>query len=82
MEKAKIERINYLARESEVRELTDANPVVSLHMGIPKDYANIVDDGIKQASFNGKDWAVTREEISGAVQSSIDELNEKIKAMS
>ena len=65
-----------------VRELTDANPVVSLHMGIPKDYANIVDDGIKQASFNGKDWAVTREEISGAVQSSIDELNEKIKAMS
>ena len=65
-----------------VRELTDANPVVSLHMGIPKDYANIVDDGLKQASFNGKDWAVTREEISGAVQSSIDELNEKIKAMS
>ena len=65
-----------------VRELTDANPVVSLHMGIPKDYANIVDDSIKQASFNGKDWAVTREEISDAVQSSIDELNEKIKAMS
>ena len=63
-----------------VRELTDENPVVSFHMGLPKDVADIVDDRIKQASFNGTDWATTREEINGLTQVTVDELNEKIKA--
>ena len=62
-----------------VRELTDANPVVSLHMGLPSDVAAIVDDSIKQASFNGKDWNVTREEISGLTQTTVDELNHQIQ---
>lgn len=63
-----------------VRELTDENPVVSFHSGLPKDVADIVDDRIKQASFNGTDWATTREEINGLTQVTVDELNEKIKA--
>lgn len=62
-----------------VRELTDANPVVSLHMGLPSEVAAIVDDSIKQASFNGTDWAVTRETISGLTQTTVDELNHQIE---
>ncbi len=64
-----------------VRELTDANPVVSLHMGIPKDYANIVDDGLKQASFSGAEWSTTRGAMSDAVQEAVDELNEQIGSL-
>lgn len=62
-----------------VREMTDANPVVSLHMGLPTDVAAIVDDGIKQASFNGTDWAVTRESMSELTQQTVDELNANIE---
>ena len=62
-----------------VRELTDANPVVSLHMGLPSEVASIVDDQIKQASFSGKDWNVTREEISALVQTTVDDLNHVIE---
>lgn len=62
-----------------VREMTDANPVVSLHMGLPTDVANIVDDGLKQASFNGAEWSVTRDNMIGLVQQTVDELNEKIE---
>ena len=62
-----------------VRELTDANPVVSLHMGLPSEVASIVDDSIKQASFSGKDWNVTREEISALTQTTVDDLNHVIQ---
>ena len=62
-----------------VRELTDANPVVSLHMGLPTEVAAIVDDSIKQASFNGTDWNTTRETISGLTQTTVDELNHQIE---
>lgn len=62
-----------------VRELTDANPVVSLHMGLPSEVAAIVDDSIKQASFSGKDWNVTREEINGLTQTTVDEMNHTIQ---
>lgn len=62
-----------------VRELTDAHPVVSLHMGLPSEVASIVDDQIKQASFSGKDWNVTREEISALVQTTVDDLNHVIE---
>ena len=62
-----------------VRELTDANPVVSLHMGLPTEVAAIVDDSIKQASFSGKDWNVTREEISALTQTTVDDLNHVIQ---
>ncbi len=62
-----------------VRELTDANPVVSLHMGLPSEVAAIVDDSIKQASFSGKDWNVTREEISALTQTTVDDLNHVIQ---
>ncbi len=63
-----------------VRELTDSNPVVSLHMGLPTDIAAAVDDGIKQASFNGTDWAVTRESLSIMTDTAVEELNQKIEA--
>lgn len=63
-----------------VRELTDANPVINIHTGLTKDIADAVDDGIKQASFNGTDWATTRESIGGMTQLAIDELNEQIAA--
>ena len=62
-----------------VDELTEANPVISFHLGLSTDYANIVDDAIKQASFSGKDWAVSREEINAAIQTEVDEINAKIK---
>ena len=62
-----------------VREMTDANPVASLHMGLPTEVAKLVDDKIKQASFNGTDWAVTKEEISTLCQETVDELNKKIE---
>lgn len=62
-----------------VREMTDANPVASIHMGLPTEQANIIDDAIKQASFNGTDWAVKREEIATLCQETVDELNEKIE---
>ncbi|MDE6592174.1 MAG: extracellular solute-binding protein, partial [Oscillospiraceae bacterium] len=62
-----------------VRELTDANPVINIHAGLPTDVANIVDDGIKQASFNGTDWAVTRDNMNDLVNTTIDELNAEIK---
>lgn len=62
-----------------VRQLTDENPVINIHMGLTSDVANAVDDGLKQASFNGTDWAVTRESISGLADISIDETNKKIQ---
>lgn len=62
-----------------VRELTDENPVINIHMGLTSDVAAAVDDGLKQASFNGTDWAVTRESISALAQISIDETNKKIE---
>ncbi|MCM1329538.1 MAG: extracellular solute-binding protein [Ruminococcus sp.] len=62
-----------------VRELTDENPVINIHMGLASDVAKAVDDGLKQTSFNGTDWAVTRESISGMAQISIDETNAKIQ---
>lgn len=62
-----------------VRAMTDENPVVSLHMGLPADVAAIVDDGLKQASFNGSDWAVTRENMIGLTQQTVDELNQQIE---
>lgn len=62
-----------------VRELTDANPVINIHMGLTSDVANAVDDGLKQASFNGTDWAVTRESISGLADISVEETNKKIQ---
>lgn len=67
-----------------VREMTDENPVVSLHMGLPTDgqVAATIDDAIKQASFNGTDWAVTKESINGIAQQTVDDLNKKIEAMS
>ncbi|MGN0598522.1 MAG: ABC transporter substrate-binding protein [Oscillospiraceae bacterium] len=63
-----------------VREMTDANPVASIHMGLPTEQANIIDDAIKQASFNGTDWAVKREEIATLCQETVDELNKEIEA--
>lgn len=62
-----------------VRELTDANPVINIHMGLEDTVANQVDDGLKQASFNGTDWSVTRESISALTDLSIEETNKKIK---
>ena len=63
-----------------VREMTDANPVASIHMGLPTEQANIIDDAIKQASFNGTDWAVKREEIATLCQETVDALNKEIDA--
>ena len=62
-----------------VRSMTDENPVINIHSGLPTDIANTVDDGLKQASFNGTDWAVTRENMSGLTQTAIDELNAQIQ---
>ena len=62
-----------------VRELTDANPVINIHAGLQADYANAIDDGLKQTSFNGTDWAQTRESIGGLAEIIVEETNTKIK---
>ena len=62
-----------------VRELTDENPVINIHSGLQSDVANAVDDGLKQASFSGTDWAQTRESIGGLAEIAIDETNKKIE---
>lgn len=62
-----------------VRELTDANPMISFHTGLGKKVSDGLDDGLKQTSFNGKEWSVTREEQSSKVQNEVDRINNVIK---
>lgn len=61
-----------------VRKLTDENPVINIHAGLQSDYANAIDDGLKQASFSGTDWAQTRESIGGLAEIIVEETNQKI----
>lgn len=62
-----------------VRELTDANPMVSLHTGLDSIVSPQLDDALKQASFNGKEWSVTTGEIGIGVQNEVDRINKVIE---
>ena len=62
------------------KELTNENPVIDFYAGTSSDIYDLVHNPIKDASYNGKDWATTRDEISGAVQNEIDALNKEIEA--
>lgn len=62
------------------KELTNAHPVVDFYAGTSDDIYNIVHNPIKDTSYNGKEWATTRSEISEAVQIRLDELNATISA--
>lgn len=62
-----------------VRGLTDANPVINIHAGLQTDYANAIDDGLKQTSFSGTEWAQTRDSISGLAENAVNETNKKIE---
>lgn len=61
------------------KELTGKNPVIDFYAGTSANVYDLVHNPIKDASYNGKDWSTTRDEISGAVQSELDLLNEQIK---
>ena len=60
------------------KELTNENPVVDFYAGVSSDLYDIVHNPIKDASYNGKDWATTRDEISAPAQNLIDEMNKQI----
>lgn len=68
-----------IAMLKKTRELTNENPVIDFYAGTSSNVFDMVHNPIKDASYNGKDWATTRDEISAAVQSEIDGLNEQIK---
>lgn len=71
-----VEMYNY------VNELTNAHPVVDFYAAVNADVYELLHNPIKDASYNGTDWYQTRDERNDVVQSYIDELNEKLKAMS
>ena len=59
-------------------EIMNANPMISFHNGLPTDVSKQVDDGVKQASFNGTDWGSTRESLNGMTNTAVEEINNKI----
>lgn len=67
---------------SYVNDLTNAHPVVDFYAAVNDDVYELLHNPIKDASYNGTDWYQAREERSVVVQTYIDELNEKLKAMS
>lgn len=60
------------------KELTNENPIIDFYAGCSNDIYDMVHNPIKDTSYNGKEWATTRDEISDAVQTAVDALNEKI----
>ena len=62
------------------KELTNENPVIDFYAGTSDNIFEMVHNPIKDASYNGKDWATTRGEIAEAVQGELDMLNEQIAA--
>lgn len=67
-----------IAMLAKTKELTGENPVIDLYAGVSPNVYEMVHNPIKDASYNGKDWSATREEISGAVQAEIDMMNKQI----
>ncbi|MBQ5316392.1 MAG: extracellular solute-binding protein [Oscillospiraceae bacterium] len=61
------------------KELTNENPVIDFYAGCSSDIYDLVHNPIKDASYNGKDWATTRDEITPAVETEIEALNQQIK---
>ncbi len=61
------------------KELTNANPVIDFYAGASADINSMVHNPIKDTSYNGKEWGITRDEISAAVQTEIDGLNSLIE---
>ena len=61
------------------KELTNENPVIDFYAGTSSDIYDLVHNPIKDASYNGKEWSTTRDEISSAVQNEIDALNKEIE---
>ena len=60
------------------KELTNENPVIDFYPGVFSDVYDLVHNPIKDASYNGKDWSTTRDEISAPTQNLIDEMNKQI----
>ena len=60
------------------KELTNENPVIDFYAGVSSDVYDLVHNPIKDASYNGKEWSTTRDEISGAVDGLISEINDQI----
>jgi hypothetical protein len=71
-----IEMDNYIT------ELTNAHPVVDFYAAVNTDVYNLLNNSVKDASYNGTDWYSTREELNMAVQTYIDEMNETLKNLS
>lgn len=71
-----IEMFNY------TNDLTNAHPVVDFYAAINTDVYDLLHNPIKDASYNGTDWYQTRDERNDAVQTLVDEMNEKLKTLS
>lgn len=70
-----IEMDNYIA------ELTNANPVIDFHSALDPQVSGALAEALKASSYHGQDWYTAREELNGAVQTYVDELNGKMQEM-
>ncbi|MBQ3918401.1 MAG: extracellular solute-binding protein [Oscillospiraceae bacterium] len=61
------------------KDMTNAHPVIDFYAGCSADIYDIVHNPIKDASYSGKDWMTTREEISDTVDLLLGELNTQIE---
>ena len=72
-----------IERSHKIDEICRENPVYDLCSGVQKDLVDIIgsgDKGIRAAFLNGANWAVTREENIGQIETYVNELNAEIDA--
>ena len=65
-----------------ITELTNAHPVIDFYAAVNDDVNNLLNNSIKDSSYNGTDWYQTRESLNGAIQTQIDEMNAKLEELS
>lgn len=68
--------------DSYISELTNAHPVVDFYASVNNDVYDLLNNSIKDSSYNGSDWYQTRESLNGAIQAYVDEMNETLQALS
>ena len=65
-----------------ITELTNAHPVIDFYAAVNNDVNDLLNNSIKDASYNGTDWYQTRESLDGVIQVYIDEMNDTLQALS
>lgn len=63
-----------------MQQMSKENPVYSIHTGVPKDLADMLDSGDYgiRASFYGTEWATVRESLADAADKLINEFNNSL----